>query len=120
MIVTVCFIRRIIYLGILFIMPVFIACNPHAVNKDVSLLVNSNDEYSLTVEGIEPQGRWWEALNDSSLNVLVEAALSDNLTLKQARSRIEQAMAADKHAASFLYPDLTGKASEEQEWKGVN
>ena len=120
MIVTVCFIRRIIYLGILFIMPVFIACNPHAVNKDVSLLVNSNDEYSLTVEGIEPQGRWWEALNDSSLNVLVEAALSDNLTLKQARSRIEQAMAADKHAASFLYPDLTGKASEEQEWKGRN
>lgn len=120
MIVSVSFIRRIIYWRILFIMPVLIACNPHTVNKDVSLLVDGNKEYSLTVEGIEPQGRWWEALNDGSLNVLVEAALSDNLTLKQARSRIEQAMAADKHAASFLYPDLTGKASEEQEWKGGN
>ena len=95
-------------------------CNQHMVDKDVSLLVQGNDEYSLTMEGIEPEGRWWEALNDSSLNVLVEEALSDNLTLKEARARIEQAMAADKHAASFLYPDLTGSASEKQEWKGGN
>jgi outer membrane protein TolC len=81
-------------------------------------MVEGGDAYSLPVEGIKLQSRWWEALNDPYLDAFVKDALSDNLTLKQARSRVEQAIAADKQSASFLYPDLSGRASEEKEWKG--
>jgi NodT family efflux transporter outer membrane factor (OMF) lipoprotein len=93
-------------------------CNPHQVNRDVQPLVHGNDAYSLSVEGMKPQSRWWEALNDTLLDALVEEALSENLTLKQAHARIEQAIAADKQAASFLYPDVTGEASGGSQWKG--
>ena len=97
---------------------ILISCNPHRVNKDVYPMVEGSDAYSLPVKGIKLQSRWWEALNDPSLDEIVKDALSDNLTLKQARERVEQAIAADKQAASFLYPDLSGRASEEKEWKG--
>ncbi len=112
---------RIVWgVGILILIPVLMGCNPHVVNKDVSPLVDANDKYSLPVEGIELQSRWWEALNDRFLDALIAEALSGNLTLKQAGARIEQAVAVDKQAASFLYPDVTGKVSGEQEWKGEN
>jgi NodT family efflux transporter outer membrane factor (OMF) lipoprotein len=99
-------------------MTMLISCNPHRVNKDVYPIVEGSDAYSLPVEGIKLQSRWWEALNDPYLDVLVKDSLSDNLTLKQARARVEQAIETDKQAASFLYPDLSGRASEEKEWKG--
>jgi hypothetical protein len=104
--------------AILILILFFTGCNPHMVNKDVHPLVVGNDSYSISVQGIEPQTRWWEALNDRFLNALVVEALSENLTLKQAHSRIEQAIADDKQAASFLYPDITGEASAGSEWRG--
>ncbi len=104
--------------GLLILLPVFVACNPHVVHRDISLLVEGNDAYSLSVEGIEPQSRWWEALNDRFLNVFITEALSENLTLRQARARIEQAIAVDKQAVSLLYPEVTGEASGGLEWEG--
>lgn len=110
--------RNVWGVGMLILIPVLMGCNQHLVNKNVSLLVKSSDAYSLSMKGIEPQGRWWEALNDKFLDVLITEALSENLTLTQVRARIEQAIASDKHAASFLYPDLTARASQELEWRG--
>ena len=105
---------------ILLLTIVFMGCNPHTVNKDISLLVDSSDEFTFSFDGIEPRERWWQALNDEFLDVLIEKALSGNLTLSQARARIEQAVAADKRAASFLYPDLDAEASVKEEWAGEN
>ncbi|MEE8328412.1 MAG: TolC family protein [Thermodesulfovibrionia bacterium] len=102
----------------LILVSVFIGCNPHQVNKDVQPLVGGNDRYSLSVDGIEPQSRWWEALNDRFLDEIIVEALSENLTLKIAHARIEQAVADDRQAASFLYPDLIGKASGGSDWQG--
>ncbi|KPJ98227.1 MAG: hypothetical protein AMK71_11730 [Nitrospira bacterium SG8_35_4] len=99
-------------------MIMIISCNPHRVNTDVHPIVEGSDSYSLPAEGSTLESRWWQALNDPYLDAIVEQALSDNLTLKQARARIEQAIAADEQAASFLFPDLSGRASEEKEWKG--
>jgi len=105
--------------AVMFILiPVFMGCSLHKVNRDVHPLVNGEDAYSLSVEGIQPQSRWWEALNDKFLDALVVESLSGNLTLKQARARIEQAIASDKQAASFLYPGVTADASVGQEWRG--
>ncbi|MEN8264011.1 MAG: TolC family protein [Nitrospirota bacterium] len=113
-------IRRIFILGMSVLATMLMSCYLHKVDKDVSLLVEHSDTYSLTVEGIEPQGRWWEAFNDKFLDSLVAEALSDSLTLNQARARIEQAIAADRQAASFLYPALDAEASGREEWEGEN
>lgn len=112
-----CFLMRIMWgLILLILVSVLGGCKTHTINTDVYPLVDGNDAYSMSVEGIEPQSRWWKALNDRFLDELIAEALLDNLTLKQVHARIEQAMAADKQARSFLYPELTGTAAGESEW----
>jgi len=103
---------------VMFFTTVLLSCNPYKVNKDVQPIVDGGDSYSLSVEGMKPQSRWWEELNDPFLDAVIKKALSDNLTIKQAGARIEQAIAADQQAASFLYPEITGRASGVQEWNG--
>jgi outer membrane protein TolC len=103
---------------LLSLMTMIISCNPHRVNTKIDPMVEGSNAYSLQVEGTALQSRWWEAMNDPYLDAIMEQALSDNLTLKQARARIEQAIAADQQAASFLSPDLSGRVSEGKEWKG--
>jgi len=92
------------------------SCNPYEIHKDVSPLVQGNNTYSLSKQGIEPQKRWWESFNDKLLDTAAEQALANNLTLMQVRARIGQAIAADRKAASFLYPELAGTASREETW----
>ncbi len=96
--------------------PLAMGCNPHHVAMEVSPIIDGNNAYSMSIEGFEPEGRWWEALNDSFLDTIIVEALSKNLTLAQSRSRIEQAMATDTIAASFLFPEVTGRASGEAGW----
>ena len=91
-------------------------CNPHRVDKNVHPLVESNDAYSLSGAGVEPERRWWESFGDWFLDRHVAEALSGNLTLKQAHARIEQAMADEKRASSFFYPEVTGEASGRSDW----
>ncbi len=104
-------------LGILLILPVLISCSPHSSNKKITPLVTAYSSYSLTTEGIHSRNRWWEALNDPAMGSLIEEALSANLTLKQIHARIEQAVAADKQAASFMFPEINAEASVKKEWE---
>jgi multidrug efflux system outer membrane protein len=64
--------------------------------------------FSLYTAESQPLSRWWEVFNDPDLNALITQALSDNLTLKEAGSRLNQARALAVQAGSALYPDLTG------------
>ncbi len=50
--------------------------------------------------------RWWESFGSAELNGLVEEALKDNLTLKQAYSRLDQSRALVTKAGSDRWPDL--------------
>jgi NodT family efflux transporter outer membrane factor (OMF) lipoprotein len=59
-------------------------------------------------------------LNDPVLGSLIDKALSANLTLKQIHARIEQTVAADKQAASFMFPELNAGASGRKEWEADN
>jgi NodT family efflux transporter outer membrane factor (OMF) lipoprotein len=52
--------------------------------------------------------RWWEVFHDPDLNGLISQALTDNLTIKEAWSRLNQARALAVQAGAALYPDLTG------------
>ncbi len=56
--------------------------------------------------------RWWQTFGSPELDALIEEALRDNLTLRQAWARLAQANAGVVAAASGLYPhlDLTGDA----------
>jgi NodT family efflux transporter outer membrane factor (OMF) lipoprotein len=64
--------------------------------------------FSLYTSESEPEVRWWEEFNDPDLNALITEALSDNLTLKEAWSRLVQSRALAVQAGAALYPDLTG------------
>ena len=55
-------------------------------------------------------GRWWEEFNDPELTGLIEEALADNLTLKEAWSRLNQARTVAVQVGAALYPDFTGTA----------
>ena len=66
--------------------------------------------FSLYTAESEPEVRWWEEFKDPDLNILIAGALSDNLTLKEAWSRLVQTRALAVQAGAALYPDLTGTA----------
>lgn len=55
--------------------------------------------------------RWWRNYNDAKLNRIIAVAESKNLTLAQARERIEQARAQRMVARSGLFPFVDGTGS---------
>lgn len=96
-------------------------CRLHAVDESPAPVVPAGQGYSLPVDGVDPNQRWWRALADPRLTDLIEASFSGNLTLQRARLRIEQAAALRRQAAVRLLPALDAGASAEREWpdKGV-
>lgn len=54
---------------------------------------------------------WWESLNDSVLNSLMERAASSNLDLYIALTRILESRVEQKGGLAFLYPRLDGSAA---------
>jgi NodT family efflux transporter outer membrane factor (OMF) lipoprotein len=64
--------------------------------------------------------RWWEAFDSDELSAVVEDALSDNLTLKQAVARVEQQRATARAVAAGLWPSLSAKAGAAAGRKSVN
>lgn len=61
---------------------------------------------------------WWTTLNDPQLNELIERALAENKTVKQAYARVVQARAQRAIAASGFWPGIdasTGATRSESE-----
>ena len=56
--------------------------------------------------GVEAPDRWWEAFGDPDLNVLVQQVIEDNLDVKTALARLEQARAVAGISRSALFPSL--------------
>ena len=54
---------------------------------------------------------WWEVFDDPTLHALVREALANNLDLKIAVARLEEARALSGVAKSFLYPAVDAVAS---------
>ncbi len=55
----------------------------------------------------KPPDRWWTCFKSDELNTLVNDALANNLTLRQAWARLEQARATAAQVEASLYPDLS-------------
>ncbi|QIB34658.1 efflux transporter outer membrane subunit [Ancylobacter pratisalsi] len=64
--------------------------------------------------------RWWEQLNDKTLNGLVESAVAGNLDVATAKARVRQARALRRQALAALSPVLTGDASYTRADNGSN
>lgn len=55
--------------------------------------------------------RWWSVFNDETLNSLIDRAATNNLNLKTAAARIEQAAALRGVSASRYWPDIAAAGS---------
>jgi len=62
--------------------------------------------------------QWWQVLNDSSLNELVERGLSGNLDMDQARSRVREARAQRGIETAARFPAFTTSGSATKVKKG--
>src|SRR3954454_18821972 len=49
---------------------------------------------------------WWEVFDDPALQTLLGEAVTNNLDLRAAAARVEEARARAGIAKSFLYPDI--------------
>jgi NodT family efflux transporter outer membrane factor (OMF) lipoprotein len=86
------------------------ACSPFQPKTRTYLEKEAPQSYSLYTGETQPNQRWWLALDDPELNRLIDAALSDNFTLKEAWARLRQARAIAVQAGADLYPTLSGEA----------
>lgn len=83
-----------------------------AAPKTPAVTVKLAESFSIEGQTALPD-KWWTAFGDERLNVLVDRALSGNMTLKIAWDRLEQARAAERGANASLFPalNLTGDAA---------
>ncbi|MFL6551642.1 MAG: efflux transporter outer membrane subunit, partial [Povalibacter sp.] len=58
-----------------------------------------------------PLGSWWTVLNDPTLNQLVDQALAENKTVKQALARVTEARARRAITGASFWPSIGGSAS---------
>lgn len=69
---------------------------------------------------LPPVDRWWEQFENRDLERLIDEALSGNLTLRMAWSRLEQARQLAKIAGAGLYPRLDSGLGVQQRNPGNN
>jgi len=69
-------------------------------------------------EPLPTTGRWWEELGDEDLDRLVEEALSENLTLRMAWARLDQARQLARVAGAGRYPGLDAAFSAQRQHYG--
>ena len=91
-------------------------CRLHSVDESADPVVSGGQAFSMSVDGVEGERRWWRVFDDRRLTDLVETALSDNLGLRQARVRIEQARALVRQSGARLFPALGVGAAAQRDW----
>lgn len=101
--------------GLLFLLGawVLVSCSPFqpAVMPDAA--GNLPGTYALYGEALKPETPWWVSFGSAELNRLIDGALADSLTLKEAWSRLQQARSLALQAGALSYPDLTATGSVE-------
>ena len=65
------------------------------------------DAYALYGGELDLTSPWWESVGSPELNRLIDTALSDSFTLKEAWARLQQARSLAVQAGAALYPDLS-------------
>ena len=82
------------------------ACAPFAPPERASIASEMPATFSNLAEASAPDQRWWESFQDPELNRLINESLENNLTLKEAWARLDQANALAVKSEADFYPDL--------------
>ncbi len=84
-----------------------ISCSPFKPTVMPDAAGEIPDAYTLYDEAPAHSLPWWESMGSEELNRLIDTALSDNFTLKEAWYRLQQARSLAVQAGAELYPDLS-------------
>ena len=82
----------------------------HVVDESRPPPVEVPDAYTQTGGTADAADRWWEEFDDPELEALVADVLADNLELRQAWARLEQAQSLDKIARAGWFPSVRAEA----------
>jgi len=92
---------------------VLFSCSPFKPVERPDAAGEIPDAYALYDEEPDHSLPWWESMGSVELNRLIDAALSDNFTLKEAWYRLQQARSLAVQAGAALYPDLSASGAIE-------
>ncbi|MDP7086575.1 MAG: TolC family protein [Phycisphaerales bacterium] len=89
------------------------SCSPVEIPERDMPSIAPPDRFTESGGDVQPPAEWWRAYGDPTLDAQVESALSSNLDLRQAWSRLAQAAAVARITGASLLPeiDLTSSAS---------
>lgn len=89
-------------------------------SKPVSTVPNHWQAEKISAVGLKPVApenlkNWWKSFGDVHLNHLMDAAMTDNLDLKIALTRIDQARAERRGTRAELFPTVNVKAGAQRQ-----
>ena len=89
---------------------IMVSCSPFRPKERSAPQGDLPQLYSLFTGPAEPAQRWWHTFEAPELDRLVNEALSDSFSLKEAWARLRQTEAIARIVGADLYPDLNGTA----------
>jgi multidrug efflux system outer membrane protein len=89
-----------LFLGVLAVLP---ACARNAPAEDAALAIP--EQWSVASDG-RSETPWWESLRDPELDALIQSALEQNLDVRAAAARLEQADQLVRESRSRQWPTL--------------
>jgi hypothetical protein len=87
------------------------ACSPYKVQQRNEPNVEIPTSFGVTTPGVKVPEHWWLAFQDKGLNEVVLQAFQDNLDLKQAWARLDQAQALVTIESAARFPEVNLDAS---------
>lgn len=112
---------RLVSLGLSFLL--LSACATVGPDYQAPPAVETGDGWSLPLADASSQAslkRWWSELNDPVLDRLIATALTQNLDLRQATARIDEARALRDRVAGEALPSASAGASVERRRQSEN
>ncbi len=103
--------------GVSFLLALLL-CGCSSFPADNPLIGNQVSESAKIVSFDGYERKWWEELNDSTINMLVEKALENNPTLEQALAQIDEAQAYVAISKSEYFPTIGATSSLTQNFEG--
>ena len=92
---------------------VLFSCSPFKPVERPDAAGEIPDAYSLYGGEPDQSSPWWQSVGSVELNRLIDTALSDSFSLKEAWARLQQARSLAVQAGAERYPDLSATGAVE-------
>ena len=97
-------------------LPLLVGCTPYELQDLKEPAVEMPASFDSPAPRVEMPEHWWLAFSDPGLNQTMTQAFAENLNLKQAWARLDQALATATIVGAPLYPEvnLDGSANRQR------